>query len=130
MKQLQMVTHGLPPFHSANTSGTFPYKGLGAQLTPVGSLRSRSTQSSGGRGQMGTKFYGSPREEELGPPWMVKEGVFYASEAIAYFPQHTRVAGTTQGLEGHLPEAATPDHEAWGRKFAKKQLEEGEEQSA
>lgn len=32
MKQLQMVTQGLPPIRSANTFGAFPYEGLGAQL--------------------------------------------------------------------------------------------------
>lgn len=62
---------------------------------------------------MCTKVYGSPRENKLGLPWMVTEGIFYTNKTIACFPQHMSVAGPNK----HLPEAATPDHEDWGRKL-------------
>lgn len=48
---------------------------------------------------------------------MVREGFSYASKTTAWLPQRRMVAGPTQGLAGHLPEAATPDLEGWGRKL-------------
>ena len=95
-----MITQELPPIHSADASGAFLYEGLGVQLNLMGSLYSGSSQSSGGRWQMGTKFHGSQRENELRPPWMVREGFLHVSKTIACLSQHPTVAGTTQGLTG------------------------------